>query len=297
MPHISIDGSPLLPGLSPVEIHYHEWGDGAPLVFLHGGWGYQVYPFDRQIEAFGDRFRIIAPDRSGYGRSPRLRELPEDFHRHAATETLAVLDALRIDRAVLWGHSDGAVIAAIMGLADPSRFRGLILEAIHYDRTKPASREFFDGIAQDPDRLGDRVTAILADDHGSDYWRTVLRANALAWRRIAEQSDLPEKDLYGGRLSELAVPAVFIHGSQDPRTEPGELVAIHRLLPSVPLRVIEGAGHSPHTGTASAKQCNAFAAEFLDRISSDRLKMGGIEPDRQPSPITCPKAAAQWPSG
>jgi hypothetical protein len=49
-------------------------------------------------------------------------------------------------------------------------------------------------------------------------------------------------------------------------------VAIHRLLPSVPLRVIEGAGHSPHTGTASAEQCNALAAEFLDRISRDRLK-------------------------
>src|SRR5690349_5376515 len=73
LPHISIDRSPLVPGLSPVEIHYREWGDGAPLVFLHGGWGYQVYPFDRQIEAFGDRFRIIAPDRSGYGRSPRIR--------------------------------------------------------------------------------------------------------------------------------------------------------------------------------------------------------------------------------
>jgi pimeloyl-ACP methyl ester carboxylesterase len=252
--------------MSPVEIHYREWGAGEPMVFLHGGWGYEVYPFDRQIEAFGGRFRIIAPDRSGYGRSARLEEHPQDFHRHAAFETLAVLDALRIERAVLWGHSDGAVIAAIMGLAAPSRFRGLILEAAHYDRAKPASREFFEGMVLNPDGLGDRITTVLANDHASDYWRTVLRANGLAWLRIAEQSDLPEKDLYSGRLSELAVPAIFIHGSRDPRTEPGELVAIHRRLPGVPIRVIEDAGHSPHSASGSAAECTALADEFLSRL-------------------------------
>ena len=269
MPHISIERSPLVPGRSPVDIHYRHWGTGTPLVFLHGGWGYQVYPFDRQIETFGGRFRIIAPDRSGYGSSGRIEELPEDFHRHAAVETLALLDALGIEQAVLWGHSDGAVIAAIMGLAAPSRFQGLILEAVHYDRAKPASRDFFEGIAQNPDRLGDRITTVLSNDHGSDYWRTVLRANARAWLRIAEQSDLHEKDLYGRRLSELTTPAVFIHGSQDPRTEPGELVAIHRELPRVPIRMIDGGGHSPHSESASAAECNALAAEFLEKLAGE----------------------------
>jgi len=237
------------------------------LVFLHGGWGYQVYPFDRQVEAFDSRFRIIAPDRSGYGGSRRIDELPDDFHRHAATETFAVLDALRIDRAFLWGHSDGAVIAAIMGLVAPSRIRGVILEATHYDRAKPASREFFERLASDADGLSGRTVAALENDHGADYWRTVVRANGRAWLRIAEQSDLPEKDLYGNRLSQLTVPAIFIHGSKDPRTEPGELVAIHRELPGVPIRVIEDGGHSPHCEDRSAAQCNAFADEFLSRLA------------------------------
>jgi len=257
----------LAPGLSPVRIHYREWGEGTPLVFLHGGWGYQVYPIHHQIDAFGTRFRIIVPDRSGYGRAPRVEELPDDFHRHAAIETLAFLQALNLGPAVLWGHSDGAVIAAIMGIAEPSRFLGLILEAAHYDRAKPASRDFFEGIERDPDRLGERITSVLATDHGDDYWRTVLQANARAWRRIAEQSERHDKDLYGGRLSQLAVPAVFIHGSQDPRTEPGELVAIHHQLPAVPLRVIEDAGHSPHSEGAAAERCNALAHEFLQSIS------------------------------
>jgi haloalkane dehalogenase len=96
----------------PVRIYYREAGAGIPLVFLHGGWGYEVYPFDRAIEALRGRFRILIPDRSGYGRSTPLTKLPADFHRRAAIEMARFLDALKIERAVLWGHSDGAVIAS-----------------------------------------------------------------------------------------------------------------------------------------------------------------------------------------
>jgi pimeloyl-ACP methyl ester carboxylesterase len=46
--------------------------------------------------------------------------MPLDFHRRAAAETILFLDALGIERAVLWGHSDGAVISAMTGLAAPS---------------------------------------------------------------------------------------------------------------------------------------------------------------------------------
>jgi pimeloyl-ACP methyl ester carboxylesterase len=56
MPFISIDESPLIPGVSPVDIYYREAGTGVPLVFLHGGWGYEVYPFDRQVEALARDF-------------------------------------------------------------------------------------------------------------------------------------------------------------------------------------------------------------------------------------------------
>ena len=140
MPFVTIEESPLAPDISPVEIHYREAGSGPPLVFLHGGWGYEIYPFDRQIDAFGNHFRILVPDRTGYGRSQRLDQVPTDFHARAAVETMRLLDALHVDRAVLWGHSDGAVIAAKVGLASPDRISGLILEAFHFYRAKPGSR-------------------------------------------------------------------------------------------------------------------------------------------------------------
>ena len=51
-----------IPGASP--IYCREAGAGPALVFLHGGWGYEVYPFDRQIDTLSGRYRIVIPDRT-----------------------------------------------------------------------------------------------------------------------------------------------------------------------------------------------------------------------------------------
>lgn len=267
MPFISIDESPLSPGNRPVDIHYRDHGSGRPLVFLHGGWGYQVYPFDSQIEALGDLFRIVIPDRTGYGRSTRLDSMPVDFHERAASESIRLLEALGIERPVLWGHSDGAVIAAMMGLRWPERLAGVILEAFHYYRFKPGSREFFETMSGDPNGLGERICGVLSSEHGEDYWQKLIINNGSAWLRLADESTGPEQDIYGGKLSGLAVPTLFIHGSRDPRTEPGEIEAVRRELPKARFEILDGAGHSPHSSSSSAQECTRVASDFLASIA------------------------------
>ncbi|HJZ68951.1 MAG TPA: alpha/beta hydrolase [Blastocatellia bacterium] len=266
MPVVTIDESPLASGIGPVAINYRDTVVGTPLVFLHGGWGYQIYPFDRQIEAFADRVRIIIPDRTGYGRSTRIDQLATDFHRRAAEETQRVLEALHIERPILWGHSDGAVIAVMIGLAAPHRVSALILEAFHFYRKKPSSREFFETMSDDPDLLGERVATTLSSDHGEDYWRKLIVINGRAWLRIADETTYPEQDLYDGKLSGLRVPALFIHGSRDPRTEPGEMDAVRDQLPNARIEIIEGGGHSPHSESAVAADSNRIVQSFLDAL-------------------------------
>lgn len=266
MPFVSLPESPLVPGAREVSIHYREAGEGTPLVFLHGGWGYEVYPFDKQIQALDDRFRILIPDRSGYGRSMRINYLPTNFHHRAAVEMRGFLDALRIDRAVLWGHSDGAVIAALMALDEPDLFAGVILEAFHYYRVKEGSRAFFDAMAQDPEQLGERVSTTLAREHGQDYWKQILLLNGEAWLRINLESTHPKEDLYGGRLSKISPPTIFIHGGRDPRTEPDELDAVRAELPRISIQVIEGGGHSPHSQTSASAETIRIAEAFLDEL-------------------------------
>jgi pimeloyl-ACP methyl ester carboxylesterase len=251
-------------GISPVIIHYREFGRGRPIVILHGGWGYGIYPFNRQIAEFESRFRILIPDRSGYGHSTRATgEMPLDFHRRAALETFSFLDALGMERAILWGHSDGAVIAVMMGLIAPARCISVVLEAFHFLRRKPSSRFFFERFAAHPEELGEEARRLLAEDHGETNWQTVLRRNCAAWFRIADSVQRPDEDLYDGRLGELQVPALFLHGCLDPRTEPGEMDRVQQAIPRARMRFIAAGRHSPHSEEAAWQECNVRASEFL----------------------------------
>jgi len=271
MPMASLKTSPLAPGVSPVEIYYREAGEGEPVVLLHGGWGWTLNPFNRQLDKLSDEFRVICPDRSGYGGSTKLVDgFAVDFHYRAATETLSLLDALGIERAVFWGHSDGAVIAAIIAFIAPKRVRGIILEAFHYYRMKPSSREFFETVANAPETLGPELCGKFVLEFGVDHWRRLITSHAKTWREIALTSSTPSDDLYGGRLREVTAPTLLIHGRLDPRTEPDELDAVAVALPHAELQLLEAGGHGPHNEPGTADEATRLAREFL-RIHSSEL--------------------------
>lgn len=271
MPVISLQSSPLLPGRSPIEIFYRDEGssDGAlPIVLLHGGWGYSLNPFDRQLEHLRNDFRVVAPDRSGYGRSTSFIDsdnFATDFHYHAAAETLSVMDSLKIDRAHFWVHSDGAVISAILGFTEPARVGGLILEAFHLYPMKPRSRQLFETLAYEPESLGVELCERFAQEFGRKHWRKLISSHANAWIQLAAQSSSPTDDLFQGRLPEIKAPTLFIHGQADPRTEPGELDEVARQLPHAEMRIIEGGFHSPHSESATGDLVTEIAIEFLKR--------------------------------
>jgi pimeloyl-ACP methyl ester carboxylesterase len=248
-------------------VYYRDAGAGPPIVILHGGWGYDIYPFERQIAALASDSRAVAPDRTGYGRSTRLERQATDFHRRAAEETFAVIDALQLDRPIVWGHSDGAVIAFLMGLSDPDRLSGLVVEAAHFLRSKPASREFFETMMRDPDGLGERVVGALEREHGAG-WRDLIRTNGDAWLRIAADPQAPSPDLYGGRLGELKVPTMVIHGARDPRTEAGELDAMRSALDGAPasFTILQDGGHSPHSERATADDVTLLVQAFMMKV-------------------------------
>jgi 3-oxoadipate enol-lactonase len=272
MPSIKID-SPLAGRVA--EIHYRQLGEGVCLFFLHGGWGYEVFPLDRQRAAI-QGFQVVIPDRSGYGRSTKPAVFAVDFHRRAAEETLRCLDVLGIRKCIFWGHSDGAVIAAWLGLTAPDRCLGLILEAFHYYRDKPNSRAFFEAMASAPESFGGSVGRVLSNEHGEPYWRELIRSEGRVWLDIAQNaSDAGKdkgqskaKDLYDGGLSKLSVPVLFIHGARDPRTEPGELDAVRREMPAGLMHIIQSGGHSPHSEEASAAECGRVVSGVLSRWSA-----------------------------
>jgi hypothetical protein len=170
------------------------------------------------------------------------------------------------------------VIAARMAIENPARYAGVILEALHLEREKPRSRAFFTMMAEDPDGFGERVTSKLAADHG-ESWRDVLRAGGRAWLDIAAT---PDEDFFDHRLGELSTPVMVIHGSEDPRTEPGELDRVIREVPSYEWQLIAKAAHCPHSEKASWETCRDLAGAFTRRV------MGAPPPPRNHVMIDVP---------
>jgi len=266
LPFVKLEESPL--ARRRAEIHYREFGSGKPLLFLHSGWGYHIYPINKQLHELKE-YRVLIPDRSGYGLSTKPAAFGVDFHMRAAEETFAFMDALGIGEAVLWGHSDGSVIAAWMGLMHPERCQGLVLEAFHYSRRKVKSLEFFKEMVSAPEKFGERVAAVLAHEHGESYWRELLRSSGQTWLEIASSADCAGEDLFNGRFGEMRVPTVLLHGAGDPRTDEGELAAVQSTLPSAEIRMIESGGHCPHNESRSAVE---FTQELMHALA--RFQIG-----------------------
>lgn len=257
---VALQRSPVSGG--PARVRVRDAGRGPAVAILHGGWGYRIYPYDAQLAALAARQRVVAPDRVGYGASTHLFAVPPRHQERMAEETIQTLDALGIERAALWGHSDGAVVAAWCAIRWPDRVRALVLEALHYRCWKPGSIEFFRTGAEEPEGFGETIAQELLADHGPD-WKPLLQGGARAWLRIIEEGHQGRADLYDGRFGEIRCPTLLLHGKRDPRTEPGEIEAALAALPAARIHWVE-AGHSPHTSGAAGAEASQAAVAFLE---------------------------------
>jgi aminoacrylate hydrolase len=106
------------------EIHYEEAGRGEPLIFVSGLGGVGSY-WQPQVPAFSSRFRVITYDHRGTGSSDRLQRA---FSIDQMTiELVALMDALRIERAHIVGWSTGGAIGQTLAIEQPQRIARLVL--------------------------------------------------------------------------------------------------------------------------------------------------------------------------
>ena len=97
--------------------------DGPVLLFVHG-WTCDSHDWSWQIPAFTAKFRVVAPDLRGHGRSsvPAGGYTPAGF----AADLALLLRALDAAPAVVVGHSLGGAIAAHLAVADPDLVRAIV---------------------------------------------------------------------------------------------------------------------------------------------------------------------------
>lgn len=101
-----------------LRMHVAEAGQGDAVLLLHG-WPQNWYAWRHQIPGLAERFRVIAPDLRGHGwtAAPPTGYDKEQF----ATDLLALLDALGIERVKLVGHDWGGFAGFLMCLREPDR--------------------------------------------------------------------------------------------------------------------------------------------------------------------------------
>ena len=104
-----------------VEFHYAEAGAGDDVILCLHGWPQHWYEWRHLMPALADRHRVIALDQRGFGWS----EAPADGYakENLASDVLAVLDELGLERVKLVGHDWGGWIGFLLCLREPERFQ------------------------------------------------------------------------------------------------------------------------------------------------------------------------------
>jgi len=247
--------------LQDATLYYEAHGQRTPLLLLHAGWGLAINGFEYQASALADEFCLIVPDRRGYGRSTRVESLDADFYR-PAEDMFALLDALNVREAFVWGHSDGAVIGAMMAITQSARVRGLIFEGGHLYNRKLLSLPAFETLCHDPAQLPESAQRKMIEYHGQDSWQQVIRNWAGVWLEFAER----EGDLYHGRLGEIACPTLVMLGGQDEYTPVSEMQELTRRIPNARLSVYPEAGHCVHDERSTRAACTQEVREFVRNV-------------------------------
>jgi len=106
-----------------VRFHVTEAGEGRPVLALHG-WPQHHYAYRHLLADPPEGLRIIAPDLPGYGWSGPA---PHDWRKdEVASDVLALLDAMEIERVLLIGHDWGGYVGFLMALLAPERIDGYL---------------------------------------------------------------------------------------------------------------------------------------------------------------------------
>jgi pimeloyl-ACP methyl ester carboxylesterase len=113
-----------------IKLYYEIYGEGDPLLLLHGGLGNGTY-FANQIPVLAEHFQVIVVDSRGHGRST-FNETPISYEV-MADDVLALLDTLSIDRANLVGWSDGGIIGLELAINHPERLLRVVAYGANYD--------------------------------------------------------------------------------------------------------------------------------------------------------------------
>ncbi|MCX6473236.1 3-oxoadipate enol-lactonase, partial [Rhodococcus sp. (in: high G+C Gram-positive bacteria)] len=232
-----------------VALNFQQTGNlDAPAVVLLGSLGSDLSMWQPQIHALSNRYRVIAVDHRGHGKSP----VPAGPYSIAdlAGDVIALLDSLELESVHLVGLSLGGAVSQWIAAHHPTRVETLTLMCTS-SQFAPAQPWI------------DRARAVRADGIASiaaavvGRWFTPGLADndpELVARHVAMVEATPDEgyaaccealSVWDGRadLARIVAPTLLIAGEQDPATPPATLSAIADGIADAVLHVVDPGAH------------------------------------------------------
>lgn len=249
------------------KIHYVRQGEGTPIVYIHGNLGTHLdFTLSPLAKTVPGSHSVIAVDRWGSGYSRRPEKQHVTLAKHADI-IAAVVDALKLEKPIIMGHSYGGAVSLMYALRHPEKLSGLVLlapaahdwegEGVSEYRflTRPfigplLMETVFVPIAALQMRSAFRAVFDPAPVP-SAYLEAAARSARIPEHFIASAMDMqvvrPGLATIASQYSAIKTPTVVITGGKDtitPYWNHGERLEKH--LPNARVYVIPDAGHQVH---------------------------------------------------
>lgn len=251
--------------INGIDLYYETHGSGEPLLLIMGlrrnaEWWY------RQIPAFAKRYKVIAFDNRGAGRS----EKPDAKYSIPlfAEDAAALLDRLGIASAHVFAVSMGGYIAQELALRHPGKTRSLVLGCTGAGgrravlMTPERAAKFVANEGLTPKRILRKDMDIYFSDEAiasdpdtiEEFVEISLRhyQPAHAFKR---QFDACLRHDTSQRAGGIRVPVLILTGDDDPLVPPGNSQMLKELLPGAEYRLFPKGRH-------------CFFIEFADRVNA-----------------------------
>ena len=202
--------------INGIKLYYETYGDGKPLLLLHGNGG-SIVGQGVRIADFRSKYKVIAVDSRAQGKSGDDGQ--ELTYYLMADDINKLLEQLKIDSVYIWGQSDGGIIGLILAIKHPDKVKKL---AVWGANIQANANAFAPGIYE---------SVVAASKAGKTEKDRQL--NAL----MAKYPNLPFSD-----LKTIKAPVLIMSGDKD-AISLEHTINIFRNIPNAQLFVMPGATH------------------------------------------------------
>jgi len=259
-----------------IDVYYEEHGEGDPLLLIMG-WGGNAATWRPQLRGLAERFRVIVFDNRGVGRTSA------PFERYSipqmAEDAVALLQALEVRRAHVFGVSMGGMVAQELALRFPEWVDALVLgctspgserapglaklrgDVAEFHKTAAAGGVDLGWFGEFMRLLWTERAISRADTSLQDFILSLIRFPPTVHGMKHQAEAVLAHDTYS-RLGEIKQATFVITGDDDPLIDPENSQVLAQRIPRAQLRVFEGLRHAFHLERPD--EANAAVIDFIE---------------------------------